>query len=109
MVKVETTNPQGLLEDIEKAIEANEITTWEKARSGSFTHTEDQWMNKAWFKPKVGTQSIIFNIIRPKGGNVSSEAYAIYHGRFSYMLLKHFDDKMKTIQLTALARQGDIV
>ncbi|MGA2654154.1 MAG: hypothetical protein ABSF28_26835 [Terracidiphilus sp.] len=109
MVKVVAHNPQSLLEDIENAIADEEITTWEKTSGGSLTHTNEKWRNKAWFRPKVNADSIIFNIIRPKGGNVSKDAYAIYHGRFSSMLLTHFDNKVKTIEITALASNGDIV
>ena len=111
MILVKTSNPQELLDAIDHAIAADEITTWRKTTSGSFTHTPDQWKNKAWFRATVKTdeRQIVFNIIRPKGGHVSSEAYAIYHGHFASMLLQHFDKQLKSIELSALASQGDNV
>jgi hypothetical protein len=111
MIKVETNDPQELLLSIEQAINNDEIITWKKTSSGSFTHATDQWKNKAWFRPTVKKEEgcVIFNIVRPKGGHVSSEAYAIYHSHFSYMLLQHFDRRFSKIHITSLATQGDLV
>lgn len=111
MVKVFATNPQKLLDAISEGIAAGDITTWQETSQGSFTHTaaSGKWKNKAWFRPSVEDKVIVFNIIRPKGGNVSKEVYAVYHGRFSEMLLAHFDAKLSVIRLTALAAEGDIV
>jgi hypothetical protein len=111
MVKVFAASPQELLAAIGREIDNGEITTWEMTSQGSFTHTpaSGQWKNKAWLRPTIGDKSIVFNIIRPKGGNVSKEVYAVYHGRFSEMLLAHFDAELTAIRLTALAAEGDVV
>jgi hypothetical protein len=109
MVKVFATNPQELLATVRNAIADGEITTWQVTSQGSFTHTPPQWKNQAWFRPSIHDKSIIFNIIRPKGRNVSKEVYAVYHGRFSEMLLAHFDAELDVIRLTSLAAEGDIV
>ncbi|SRR6266568_1085097 len=109
MVRVVSPNPRVLLEDIEQAIAENKITTWEESSRGSFTHATEQWRNKAWFRPTIDAEGVVFNIIRPKGGKVSRDAYAIYHGHFASMLLTHFDNKLKIIELTALAAHGDLV
>jgi hypothetical protein len=111
MIRVFASNPQELLTAIGKAIADGEIATWQATSQGSFTHTaaSGQWKNKEWFRPSVDDKGIVFNIIRPKGGNVSKEVYAVYHGRFSEMLLAHFDADLSAIRLTALATEGDIV
>ncbi|MGA7849747.1 MAG: hypothetical protein WCA13_11630 [Terriglobales bacterium] len=106
-----TANPDDLLRAIEKAIANGDITTWQETSQGSFTHTpaSGQWKNQAWFRPSIDEKGIVFNIIRPKGSKVSKEAYAVYHGRFSEMLLAHFDADLSAIRLTALAAEGDLV
>jgi hypothetical protein len=111
MVRVFAANPEKLLDAIRKAIDAGDITTWQASSLGSFTHTaaSGQWKNQAWLRPSVDEKGIIFNIIRPKGGKVSKEVYAVYHGRFSEMLLAHFDAELSAIRLTALAAEGDII
>jgi len=107
MVKVFATNPQKLLDAISEGIAAGDITTWQETSQGSFTFTAAK--NKAWFRPSVEDKFIVFNIIRPKGGNVSKEVYAVYHGQFSEMLLAYFDARLSVSRLTALAAEGDIV
>jgi len=111
MLTVKTAQANNLLDRIHKQITNGKIETWESTGSGSFTHTaaSGQWKNKAWFRPSVGAGEIVFNIVRPKGGKVSKEVYAVYHGRFSEMLLAHFDDDISEIRLTALAGKGDLV
>jgi hypothetical protein len=111
MLKAFTDDPTALLQAINAAIEDGTVTTWLRTTSGSYTHTtkSDQWKNLAWFKPSVVDNAIIFNILRPKGSNVSKTVYAVYHGRFSEMLLTHFDTKLTSIRLTALAGDGDVV
>ncbi len=111
MLTVKTTQPNNLLARIRREITNRRIETWESTESGSFTHTpaSGQWKNKAWFRPSVGPGEIVFNIVRPKGGKVSKEVYAVYHGRFSEMLLAHFDDNISEMRLTALAGNGDLV
>jgi len=111
MVKVITSGPTELLVAIRKAISDGTVATWDSTPQGSITHTaaSGQWKNKAWFRGVVGDDGIIFNIIRPKGSNVSSEVYAIYHGRLAEMLLAHFDASIESIEITSLAGDGDVV
>ena len=111
MLRVIAQEPQKLLDAIYQAIEDGTVTTWQSTSNGSFTHTtpSDQWKNKAWFRPSVDDKGITFNIIRPKGGRVTKEVYAVYHGRFSEMLLAHFDNRLTVIRLPALADDNDIV
>ena len=50
---IKTNNPSGLLKAIYKAIDDKEIETWIYDADKDFTHTPDQWKNKAWLRPKV--------------------------------------------------------
>lgn len=50
-----------------------------------------------------------FYIVRPKGANISKEVYAVYHGRFAEMLLRHFDDRCQSITASAMAEAKDLV
>jgi len=88
---VKTDNPQGLLDSICEAIDDGTIETWAYDEEGDFSHTtsDGQWVGQAWLHPNVAIGTLIMNII-PPGDGVSSEAYAIYHGRFIEMLLAHF-------------------
>jgi hypothetical protein len=109
-VTVFTDNPKELLADIRKAVEHSSIETWEYSAKGNFTHSARQWKFKAWFRPSLmlGKQ-LKFNILRPKGQNISKEVYAVYHGRFAEMLLAHFDSKIESVRLSALAEKDDVV
>jgi hypothetical protein len=76
---------QALLDEFDARIEQRElkdkITTWEKSTDGNYyTHKAAEWTKKAWFKPVVAADKLVFNIIKPKSANVSGVAYAYYHG-----------------------------
>jgi len=105
MIQIVTPAPKQLLDNIYKAIRDGTITTWEATSRGSLTYTtpSGRWKNKAWFKPHVYENELKFTIIRPQGGSIAQNVYAIYHGRFSEMLLAYFDASMTSIRLTALA------
>ena len=97
---IKTDNPMGLLTAIKKAIDVNTIVTWAYDNDGDFTHTPEQWVNKAWLRPKVETGELKFLIIAPKDTNLTKVVSGIYHGRFIEMLTSHFETKFSTATAT---------
>jgi hypothetical protein len=108
-VRVFCDNPSELLGAIKTSIRNGSIETWLVDTDGDFTHTPEQWKNKAWFRPVVDTDKIIFNILGPASGRMSRTVYGVYHGRFIEMLLTHFDLKFSRATATALPVAGDYV
>jgi hypothetical protein len=109
---VSTSSPQTLLNGIKKAIDDKKVLTWgykEVDGVRYYTHIADQWNKLAWFKALIQPPGLVFNIVPPKGKGVSTEVYAIYHGRFAEMLLAHFDHQFSEARASAMARAGDIV
>jgi hypothetical protein len=109
---VNTSNPAGLLAAIRKGIDDGHIVTWSYDADGDFTHTPDQWKNRAWLRPVVSTahaDELRFKILKQQGIDMPSVVYAVYHGRFIEMLLGHFDKKFSNASATALPAYGDIV
>src|SRR5437868_1254530 len=98
---VRATAPADLLKAIKKGIDDNKIDTWEYDSDGDFTHTPPQWRKKAWLRPTIGAGQLTFGIIKPAKEAISTEVYAVYHGRFIEMLLAHFDLQFSTAQATA--------
>ena len=110
MVSFATSTPNALLSSIKAAIDSGKVATWKYDRNGDFTHSPSQWEYKAYMRPTTSAGSELrFSIICPKGGVVSTEVYAIYHGRFTEMMLAHFDSDFTTAQSTAMPKAGDIV
>jgi hypothetical protein len=104
-----TKKPKTLLTEIREGIKTGAIDTW-NISDEDFTHRPDQWRSKAWLRPHVTpNEKVKFNIIRPKGSNISREVYAVYHGRFAEMLLAHFDSLIKSIDISSLADTDDLV
>lgn len=108
-VKASCNNPQQLLADINAGIRAGKIVTWELDSAGDITHTPEQWKHQAWFRPKVESGCLVFNILGRKSTKMTKEIYAVYHGRLIEMLLVHFDDKFSVVNSTALATTGDTI
>jgi hypothetical protein len=103
-----TDNSRVLLDSIIRAIREGHVNTWQY-KDGYFTHSTAQWRFKAFLKPNLGPNALTLNIVRPSSGSISSEVYAIYHGRFIEMLLAHFDGLFGNANASALAAEGDII
>jgi hypothetical protein len=108
-VIIYSSTPLAVLNTIRLAISKGEIRTWSADSDGDFTHTTEQWRFKAWFRPKVLEDRIIFSIITPKNTKMSKATYAMYHGHFVEMLLNHVDTMFSRAETTALPRDGDLV
>jgi hypothetical protein len=108
-VIVYTSSPPALLEEIRAAIDENHVVTWTYDSDGDFTHATQQWRYLAWLRPRTQSDRLIFNTVTPTDQSLSSEAYAIYHGRFIEMLLAHFDEKFTSVTATAMPELPDLV
>lgn len=109
-IHFKTSTPKKLLTAFKTAIDDGKIVTWAYDTDGDFTHTAQQWKSLAWLRPKVieGTD-LIFIIVKPKNSKISSEVYAIYHGRFIESMLVHCDSLFNEACATALPSDGDII
>jgi len=108
LITFDTTTPKALLTAVKAAIDTGKVVTWTYNADGYFTHSPDQWKGKAWLLPSIveGT-GLQFGIVRPKNGTVTSEVYAVYHGRFIEMMLSHFDTKFTDSAATAMPTAKD--
>jgi hypothetical protein len=108
-VIVHVPNPRDLLTAIAFDITSGAIETWSVDTDGDFTHSPEQWRNKAWFRPQVSSDRILFSILTPKNTRMNKVVYGVYHGRFIEMLLTHYDLKFQRAEATALPIVGDVV
>jgi len=102
---IKTGNPQGLLDNIRERIEKQVVQTWSTDDDGDFTHIS-QWKNKAWFRAHVQTGRLVFGLLGRKDETMTKMIYGLYHGRFSEMLLTHFDASIEDMQLTPKGVEG---
>jgi len=98
---VQTFDANDLLRSIYVAIEKRAIETWECDKDRDFTHSPEQWRNKAWLHPNISGGQLRFGLVGQKDVVMTKVIYAVYHGRFAEMLLTHFDDKIRSISITA--------
>lgn len=106
-ILIKTSDPTGLLAVFKKGINNGTIVTWSYDQDGDFTHTPDQWKNKAWLRPSTASGELSFSIIGPKSTNLSSLVYAVYHGRFIEALLNHCDQLFTDAYATAMPTSKD--
>jgi hypothetical protein len=104
-----TSNPNLLLSSFKKAIDERRIATWSYDPDGDFTHETIQWKYKAWLRPKIENGKLLLIILNPKDQSISSEVYAIYHGRFAESMLVHCDSLFTDVLSTSMPRYGDKV
>lgn len=109
-VYFDTKTPNKLLKAFKKAIDDGHVVTWSYDKDGDFTHTAQQWVNRAWLRPEVtaGTRLSLF-ILAPQETTLSSEVYAIYHGRFVEAMLRHCDTLFNEARATSLPEGSDKV
>lgn len=109
-INVYTSKGPVLFAAIYKAIDDKHVVTWDYTVVDGvkyLTHTPNQWNKQAWLKGSAQAGGLVFNIVPPKGQNLSTEVYAVYHGRFIEMLLAHFDKEFSSADATALPTAGD--
>ena len=106
---VKTTRPYALIAAIKEAIDGGKIPLWCHDEDGDFTRSDDQWRGKAWLRPEVTEDGIIFRIFPRANKTLSVSEYAVYHARFIEMLLRRFDRKFSDVTATALPKFGDRV
>lgn len=110
MIVAPTPDPEKLLVKLKSAIDSKKIKTWSYDSEGDFTHTADQWRQLAWLTPQIADGAIIFSIIPPRDKHITKLIYAIYHGRFIEMLLRHFDEDLSgNAEVTPLPQGDDII
>jgi len=102
-----TSNPQALLSAFKKAIDDEHIVTWSYDAAGDFTHTPPQWRYRAWLRPAIGLGELNLFMVPRKDSRISSEEYAIYHGRYAEAMLAHFDRLFWECSATAMPSLGD--
>lgn len=102
-----TQNPEILLKDFKKKIDDGVIQSWSYDQDGDFTHTPDQWKNKAWLRSKIRSNELVFFIIKPINQGISSLVYAVYHGRFIESMLAHCDSLFSSANASAFPSEND--
>jgi hypothetical protein len=109
-IHFKTETPKKLLAAYKKAIDDGHIKTWSYDGEGDFTHTADQWINRAWLRPKISEgKELVLYILAPKETTLSSEIYAIYHGRFIESMLRHCDSVFAQGYASAMPEEGDVI
>jgi hypothetical protein len=108
-IHFESNAPAELLALYKKAIDDGHVRTWAYDKDGDFTHTAEQWIRSAWLRPKVGENELVFYILTPKETVMSSQVYAIYHGRFIESMLRHCDSLFVSARASAMAEVGDVI
>jgi hypothetical protein len=105
-----TSTPKKLLEAFKKAISEGRIATWSCDRDSDFTLTIPDWKDRAWLHSTiVEKQRLVFNILRPQNSNVSTDVYAIYHGRMIEAMSACCKDLFKTGTATSSPEGNDQV
>ena len=109
-IHFETTTPVRLRNAFKKAIDDGHVVTWSYDEDGDFTHTAAQWVKKAWLRPSITKdERLSLFILPPNEGEISSEVYAIYHGRFIEAMLRHCDSLFTEAKASAMPEDDDNV
>lgn len=94
-------DPKLLLTKIKRSIDSENIATWTYDTEGDFTHVS-QWKENAWLRPYlIKNDELILGLIGKRNISMTKTLYGVYHGRFTEMLLTHFDNDISKIYSTS--------
>ena len=105
-VFLNTNRAQALLDDFKAKIRAGHIVTWACDADGDFTHSVDQWKNRAWLRPVVTPTYLRLHILKPQGRTIDAGLYGVYHGRFIESMVAHCSSLFDTGAATAKPVSG---
>jgi len=94
-IKAVTDKPQSLINAINKAMKDEDLKTWKKLSVTDheimYSHTPEQWDEKAMLEPIINEDSVIFNFIWwKKNGEPEDATKGYILGRFVEVLMVHF-------------------
>jgi hypothetical protein len=103
-IKAFTTSSMQMVTAIDKAMNEGGLKTWKivKADHGKifYTHTPEQWNEKALIAREANQDSVVFTITywqgKPKP-SMDDEGY--YFGRFTEILLVHFRNYFSKLEV----------
>ncbi len=100
-----TENPQQLVNAINKAITDGTVKTWAIVKNDQsenlYSHTPDQWAEKAMLKPQISNDRTTFFISWwAKNTEPTHEVKGYITGRFTEILLVHFANYFTSLQTT---------
>lgn len=102
--------PAKLLAAFKKAIDDGHVRTWSYDSAGDFTHTPDQWKNKAWLRPKIEpSDTLSMYIVSSKNAPLTWPIYGVFQGRFVESMIEHCHDLFSVADATSKPVAGDIV
>lgn len=101
-----TDSPQQLIDAINKAIKDDELKTWARVENDKketlYSHTPEQWSQKAMLKPYVYKDRVTFKISYwNKNPEPTIEVKGYITGRFTEILLVHFRNYYTKLETTA--------
>ncbi len=103
-----TNVPQTLLDDFKEKIDNKEVVTWSYDAQGDFTHSPDQWRNKAWLRPVVENGGLRFNFLGNTKVVTTWAIYGVYQGRFIESMTTHCNDLFTAGSGTAKPTNSDV-
>jgi hypothetical protein len=112
-----STNPTQLLNSFKEAIDNHEehrngprVDTWRYvAHDGHwwFTHTAQNWRDKAWLRAEVQQNKLVFTIRPINGVPLTRDTYAYYVGHLAETFIRHFSASFGTAVTTGSPGGGD--
>ena len=99
-----TDKPQQLVNAIDKAIKDEVLKTWGKSSNDKsetlYSHTPEQWNEKAMFKPSINDDNVSFVINWwKKDGEPNEDTKGYILGRFTEILMVHFKNYFQYLEI----------
>lgn len=102
-ITVYTKNAKNLLSKISQKITDDELKTWDIVKDADkndlFSHTPEQWKEKAMLKPKINVDNLKLSICWWTGKELEERVKGYILGRFIEVLMVHFRKEFDNIKI----------
>lgn len=109
-VRAFTDKPSALWSAMKAALKEDSLHDWKLDEDGDLAfESSGERSARAWMKVRILEDRVLFNVLSPSGVHMSTGTYAECHSKLVMLLLDRFDGEIKTVSVTALPTEGDIV
>jgi hypothetical protein len=103
MVFAFTTNGDRLIQQLLAKLKDGSIATWEgrylKGKVLALTHLPGQYADCAYFRPQFREHGVRFDYLPGTKNRCPTDTFAVYHGRFSELIIQHCNGLFANIGL----------
>lgn len=108
-IQVTLNRDIDMIDELRQLLESNSSSIWVMDTDHDMTMLTPQWAYHAWIRVKqknTNSKEVNFAIVSSTKYKLTTSLYAIYHSRFTELLLTYFDKYIDALEISPLLTNG---